>query len=358
MRLLEADNARDYLQATGRIDRDEAVAVTALSGGVSNQVLYVARPTRPGQDFVLKQARGQLRVADPWFCTVERIWREVEVLRICQTLLAGPPTGSGAIRATTPQVLWEDRDEYVFAMTAAPPDAPTWKALLLRGEFSAELAQAAGDLLGRLHAASWHNPHVAQALSDRQIFDELRLDPYYRTLAARVPEIAADLARLIADTLAERHALVHADFSPKNLLVAPGELLLVDFETGHYGDPAFDLGFFLTHLALKTVYHAGRRAEMLGLIDAFWSAYVPALAARVARAEFQALEARAVRHLAACLWARLDGKSPVEYLTDPAQREFVRSVCRQVFRAPPAKLAQVWERLRPDSPRGAFAAGR
>lgn len=345
MLLLDADNTRDYLQAAGRIGPREPVAVTVLAGGVSNQVLYVARPAAPGQDFVLKQARRQLRVADPWFCTVERIWREVEVLRLCQALLQAPAASDGLFRATTPQVLWEDRQEYLFAMTAAPRDVPTWKTLLLRGEFSPELARAAGDLLGRLHAASWHHPQVAQALDDRQIFDELRLDPYYRTLAARVPEIAADLARLIADTLAERHALVHADFSPKNLLVGPDELLLVDFETGHYGDPAFDLGFFLTHLALKTIYHGPRRTEMLGLIGAFWATYVRALAPRVATQDVQALEARAVRHLAACLWARLDGKSPVEYLTDPAQREFVRGLCRWVFRAPPAQLADVWERL-------------
>lgn len=346
MLLLDADNARDYLQAAGRIGPGEPVEVSVLAGGVSNQVLYVARPTAPGQDFVLKQARGQLRVADPWFCTVERIWREVEVLRICQSLLHNPAAGASPLRATTPQVLWEDRNEYLFAMTAAPRNAPTWKALLLRGEFSAELAQASGDLLGRLHAASWHNPQVAAALDDRQIYDELRLDPYYRTLAARVPDFAEELKQLIAETLSHRHALVHADFSPKNLLVAPGELLLVDFETGHYGDPAFDLGFFLTHLALKTVYHRAHHREMLRLIEAFWAAYLQALAQRVDVQDRRALEARAVRHLAACMWARLDGKSPVEYLTDPAQREFVRGLCRAVFRAPPAQLAEIWEQLR------------
>jgi len=42
---------------------------------------------------------------------------------------------------------------------------------------------------------------------------------------------------------AHRICLVLADFSPKNILITDQGIHLVDFETAHYGDPAFDLGF-------------------------------------------------------------------------------------------------------------------
>ena len=75
MQLIDAHNAADYLRQHHRIALDESVSIRELPGGVSNVVLYVERQTSP--DFVVKQAREQLRVAAPWFCSVERIWREV-----------------------------------------------------------------------------------------------------------------------------------------------------------------------------------------------------------------------------------------------------------------------------------------
>ncbi|HND52998.1 MAG TPA: hypothetical protein PLV92_11395, partial [Pirellulaceae bacterium] len=120
MNLIEVDNAADYLRERGWIDAAEPVDVSFLSGGVSNVVLYVRRPTRPGEDFVLKQARAQLRVPQPWFCSVERIWREVGVLRLCQRLLAGEGREASAAAVTTPRILAEDRENYAFTMTAAP----------------------------------------------------------------------------------------------------------------------------------------------------------------------------------------------------------------------------------------------
>jgi len=217
-----------------------------------------------------------LRTPDPWYCGVERIWREVEVLRVCAELLDAPDRSSaagGTLVARTPRILHEDRENYAFAMSAAPEDHRVWKAGLLAGHADPTIAAACGRLLGRLHAGSWQNAEIRERLGDRTIFDELRLDPYYRTLARSFPGDAPHLERLIESVLAHRRSLVHADFSPKNLLVYSGGLLLVDFETGHYGDPAFDLGFFLSHLVLKAVYHAPDHEKYLALTEIFWSAY-------------------------------------------------------------------------------------
>jgi hypothetical protein len=95
MQLLDEQQLPDYLLRMSYIAQDEQILVRALGGGVSNVVFYVERSAeakaRGQTDFVLKQARGQLRVAQPWFCSVERIWREAEVLRVCERTLTPFP---------------------------------------------------------------------------------------------------------------------------------------------------------------------------------------------------------------------------------------------------------------------------
>lgn len=340
MLLIDESNAESYLRDRGWLTTRERVSVRRLPGGVSNEVLYVARPDRVGSDFVVKQVRPQLRTPDPWFASLERVWREVEVLRTCERLLlTGPPPvpphagkPPSELLAATPRVLHEDRENYAFAMSAAPADHRVWKADLLGGRVEPIIAEACGRLLGRLHAGTWHNAEVADRLGDQRIFDELRLDPYYRSLSRRFGDCTPALEGLIESAMSERHALVHADFSPKNLLVFAGGLLLVDFETGHYGDPAFDLGFFLSHLVLKAAYHAPAHAAYLALAATFLATYQAEMAGVLDREAASGLQRRAVLHLAACAWARLDGKSQVDYLHDSGRRQTVRDYCQQVLR--------------------------
>jgi 5-methylthioribose kinase len=124
---------------------------------------------------------------------------------------------------------------------------------------------------------------------------------------------------------------VHADFSPKNLLVHGDGLLMVDFESGHYGDPAFDLGFFLSHLVLKACLKAPAHAAYLELTEVFRQAYCGQMSATIPAAALSELWSRGVRNFALCAWARLDGKSPVEYLSDERRREAMRGLCRALL---------------------------
>lgn len=342
MRLLDEHNAAAYLRETGRVGADEPLDVQFLSGGVSNVVLYVRRPASPDGDFVLKQARAQLRVPQPWFCSVERIWREVAVLRLCERLLAAPDERTGTV-VHLPRILFEDRDQYAFGMTAAPLGHATWKQQLLAGEVRADIAGACGRLLGRLHASTWEEPQVSRDLEDRQFFDDLRLDPYYRQVARVHADLARPIDELLASVECHRRALVHGDFSPKNLLVWPGGLMLIDCEVGHFGDPAFDLGFFLTHLVLKSLHFTARFDEYFALTTEFWTDYRNTLAVRIGDEEWRALEGRAQRNLAGCLLARVDGKSRVEYLTRAAP---IRAVARSLLLEPSASWLETAARIR------------
>lgn len=347
MLLIDGHNAESYLRSTGRIAPDEPIHVRELAGGVSNMVLLVERPQRDGHDFVLKQARAQLRTQQVWFSSVERVWREAEVLRQCTPLLGmqneqgGVRIGEAPRKACTPAILFEDRENYLFGMTAALRPNVVWKQALLAGEADRSIATACGQLLATLHGGSWQDPSIAKALGDTALFDQLRVDPYYRTLAQVHPEVREPLERLIASLGENRLSLVHADFSPKNLLVFADGLMIVDFETGHYGDPAFDLGFFLSHLVLKAALHAPRHGPFLELTEAFRQSYDAAMQPRIGSGQLAALWARGVQNFAGCAWARLDGKSPVEYLTQEHRRGQVRAICREVFEQQPSDWSQV-----------------
>lgn len=335
MRLVDENSAENYLRETARIGPQETVRVSELAGGVSNMVLLVRRPQKPGEDFVIKQARTQLRTRQAWFANVERSWREAEVLRVCERLLDAQPACPGSFPATTPRILFEDRTNYLFAMGAAPDPCRVWKQDLLAGKIDPAVARACGELLGSLHAGSWQEASIAAELGDRTLFEELRVDPYYRTLARAVPASREPIEALAASLAAHPRSLVHADFSPKNLLLFAGGMMMVDFETGHYGDPAFDLGFFLSHLVLKACYHVPRHAECLALSQTFRAAYDERLLPRIGQAELAALWRRGIQNFAGCAWARIDGKSPVEYLDDPARRNVIRALCCDVFAEQP-----------------------
>jgi 5-methylthioribose kinase len=187
-----------------------------------------------------------------------------------------------------------------------------------------------------LHGGAWHDADVARDFDDRQYFDDLRLDPYYRQIARVHPDLAVPIHRLIDSTWDQRHCLVHGDFSPKNLLLHGSRLMLIDFEVGHYGDPAFDLGFFLAHLVLKAFYHAPRHEDYFALTGSFWDGYRGVMSAMMSSEEFDVLVHRGILNFAGCALARLDGKSKVDYLNDNVRRDAVRTLCRSIFAEQPA----------------------
>jgi 5-methylthioribose kinase len=254
----------------------------------------------------------------------------LDVLRIAKQLTTPNPAGS-PLHIELPQVLFEDRENHLYLMTPAPAEHAVWKAELLSGLVRSNIAEACGVLLASLHSGSWHNVEIASRLDDRQFFDELRIDPYYREIARAHPDLAQPIENLINEVWSERHCLVHGDFSPKNLLVTADRLVLIDFEVGHYGDPAFDLGFFLAHLVLKAFFHAPRVEPFLNLIDAFWAKYLAGIAGATSVGESTQLIRRSIQNLAACTLARLDGKSKVDYLTNNDRRAQVRRLCSEIF---------------------------
>jgi Ser/Thr protein kinase RdoA (MazF antagonist) len=142
---------------------------------------------------------------------------------------------------------------------------------------------------------------------------------------------------LIEETLKVRLTLVHGDYSPKNILVFDDRLVLLDHEVAHYGDPAFDVGFSLTHLLSKALHVAFRRREFLDAAQVYVRTYLESLRGIEG---LGALEARAVRHTLACLLARVAGRSPLEYLT-PTERQEQLRISLQWMPRPPHYLSDL-----------------
>ncbi|HUQ69931.1 MAG TPA: phosphotransferase, partial [Planctomycetaceae bacterium] len=318
----------------GHLPAATKARVAPLAWGVSNLVLRVDPEHDP--PLVLKQSQPLLRTKIEWRSRCERIYREADVLRSLATRL---PPGS------VPAVRFEDRPNFILGLEAIRADHVVWKQHLLEGTLDESIAAQLGELLGTMHATTAGHHDVLPDPDDWSLFDELRIDPFYLFIARRHADLAPAVERLLDDMARHRVCLVHADFSPKNVLVHPDGVTLVDFETGHWGDPAFDLGFFLAHLLLKSLRQPARQAAWQRMIATFWMRYresvdVPTRSQDIAST---ATSFRSVPHLAGCLLARIDGKSPVDYLTEPWQAEFVRIIAREWLVRPPDTLTAAWE---------------
>jgi 5-methylthioribose kinase len=238
-----------------------------------------------------------------------------------------------------PQVLHVDRANYVYTMSRAPMDAVVWKANLLNGNVDINLGATVGRVLGRMHQISADRASDFAAFADHAVYVQLRVDPFYRRVQERCPDVAAAIEPIVQEMLTRNDALCHGDYTPKNMLVhslltspsgsGAGRVgfMLVDYETAHFGDPTMDLGLFLAHLTLKAIRDGDRQLSFIQLMCAFWNGYV-----ETARfAPNTDLERRGMRHLAVCLLARVDGTSPVDYLQDEVKRERVRRLARAIL---------------------------
>jgi aminoglycoside phosphotransferase (APT) family kinase protein len=289
------------LRKEGLISENENPPFLPLTGGVSSEIWKVG-------GVCVKRALPRLRVAQLWEAPVERnryerLWLEA---------------AGAAAPGAAPRVLAADDEAGLFAMEYL--GAPVWKALLREGKAEPAFAARVGATLAAIHGATAGRPEVARRFATDAIFHSIRLEPYLVATAQRHPGLSETLHALARRTAATKACLVHGDVSPKNILVGgdgPAHFpVFLDAECAWYGDPAFDLAFCLNHLLLKCLWVPGSRAAFLACFDALSSSYLEGV-------RFEGVEARAASLLPALLLARVDGKSPVEYLTEQ-NRDFVR----------------------------------
>jgi 5-methylthioribose kinase len=304
----------------------EGFTVTPLTGGVSSDIVRVQ--LSEGRAFCAKRALPQLKVATEWKAPLERNHYEVAWLRRAGRIVPG----------AAPQVLAQDREHGVVLLEyLAADDYLLWKSELLAGHADPQVPVAVARVLGRIHAATLNDASAAEEFPTDHLIDALRLDPYLRFTASRHPDLAPQILRVLETTASTKLALVHGDVSPKNILVSKrdGHPVLLDAECAWYGDPAFDAAFCLNHLLLKSVHMPKIASDLRKQADAFaveWLSHFP----QELRAS---LDARVAALLPCLMLARVDGKSPVEYLSEES-RQLVRDLSIPLIINPVASTAQ------------------
>ena len=320
--------ALTYLRGTGLIAPDESPRIEVLAGGVSSRTVLVERDR--GESLVLKQSLAKLRVAVDWFSDPARIFREALAMRYLGELA---PQGS------ITRLIREDRECGLIAMEAVPRPHSNWKSMLLAGDVrNGHVRQFAGILAAVHRNSAERSPELEPLFGDRRFFETLRIEPYYRYPAVKFAgtRAAEFLCNLIEDTLATSVALVHGDFSPKNVLLHGERMVLLDHEVAHFGDPAFDIGFAMAHFLSKG-HHVS--AEFFEAARLFWRSYFSGWS------PYQGFEHRCARHSIACTLARVCGRSPLEYL-GVAERSRQREAAFTVIAAGPEGVLEMIEAFR------------
>ena len=312
------------------VEGSASIIGVPLAGGVSSEIWRVNTNAGP---VCVKRALAQLKVAADWRAPVSRNAYEVAWFK----------TAGAIVPDAVPRIIGHDPKAGLFVMDYLDPvDHRVWKADLRAGQADPTVGATVGDRLARIHAGTAGRNDVAEHFATDELFHALRLSPYLEAAAACHPDRADALAALVHVTAAEKRALVHGDVSPKNILLGPRGPVFIDAECAWYGDPAFDLAFCLNHLLLKCLWTPVAREGFLAVFEAMAAAYW----AGVTWEPVADLERRAARLLPGLMLARVDGKSPVEYVTEESDQNSVRRVARSLLADPAGSVAEVAEAWR------------
>ena len=305
--VLGPGNAVEYLVTRGLLPPDTAAEACELAGGVSATVIAV-RSAAGG--VVVKQALARLRVEREWRANPKRIEVEAAALRLLGALTPD----------RLPRLVDVDPDRHVLVMQLLPADARNWQDEVAVGNVHVAAGRFAGETLAIWHAGTAGDPAVARAFGDLEPFEELRLEPFFETVIEQLPALEPAIAPRLAELRERCVCLVHGDYAMKNMLVGPSGRFVLDLEVAHYGNPVFDLAFFLSYVVLSALRWPGLTAELEQLAAGFLDAYRERAGTEVAPDP-----ASLIAHAACLILARTDGKSPALFF-DPPTRERARAI--------------------------------
>ena len=301
MELLTEETVVDYLISNGLFTPDEKIEVEVLTGGVSNTVLAISTGTK---NLVLKQALPALKVAELWEADPRRAIVEADALKLFHSL--NPEI--------VPELVFVDPIRFVVIMKRVPLASRVWKSDLLGGIYRPQVARTLGTTLAQWHNFGASNLDVHSKFMEDTLFDQLRIDPFYRFVANKNIDLREPINQLISELEKDKSTIVHGDFSPKNFMVTEDDhVYILDFEVMHVGNPVFDLAFIMAHLLCKffNAPNADEATELSNIAKTFLDAYL----------EHSQIAPTLVLHTALITLARVEGKSPVNYLSQSEQEK-------------------------------------
>ena len=325
---------RAFVEQTGLARSGDAATWTPLTGGVSSDIWRV---DLPGRSICIKCALPQLKVAQ----AVARAGRAQRVRMGVDQLRREALSGQRADAARERRRARHFRDELSRTCRATRCG-------------SACCSTASRMLPSRRAVGVDHRAAACGKRRRRRDCERLRapMRSFTRSASSRtcsrrprgIPRSPRALRSLAERTATTRIALVHGDVSPKNILLGPRG-------PGH---PRRGMRVVRRPGVRRGVLPQPFPAEMrrqAGGRETATCAATPRSPTRIWPASTweprAAIEARIASLLPALTLARIDGKSPVEYLTDERDRQRVRRAAAALIADNPQRLADVssqWRR--------------
>ena len=293
--LLNVGTVGEYLISRGLLKSSAGVVIEELSGGVSNIVLGVSDGE---MDVVLKQALPELKVATRWLADQRRAIVEARAVELYNSISP----------MNVPRLIDSDPEMFTLVINRAPSSSRVWKTELLSGIVEPEIGFTLGQILRSWHALG-RTEEVRESFLEAELFEQLRVNPFYRVVSEKNHSLSHRIKDLIYDLENDRSTIVHGDFSPKNILVDGDQAVyILDFEVAHWGNPTFDLAFLIAHLLCK--YHQSSSEEtcqkIINLASGFLDGYKDGHPDHISELLGW--------HTALIALARVEGQSPVNYL--------------------------------------------
>ena len=299
----------ELINTSGELINTPGLYIRYFPGGVSGTVAFASDGEK---SVIVKQALPFLKVAERWECDPRRMLIEHRALEVYERL----------IPQSVPQTILFDEENFIMVRQAAPEGCPMWKTQLLGGLLDFQVAEQAAVAMLAVHNNTAGDSTVRDTFIDDSVFYSLRINPYIENLLEKYPELEKKAKQAISFLMNEKIALVHGDYSPKNILVGDGRIYILDMEVAHFGHPAFDLAFFSNHFLLKSIKNKIWKGAYLNMLRYMLDIYF----AGMEYMDRGKLEKDTAKTLGFLLLARVDGKSPAEYITEDADKELVRSL--------------------------------
>lgn len=304
--MLDESSVIPYLTERKLLQADSYLGnatVEVLTGGVSCVVLAVKSAER---EIVVKQALPELKTKAKWVADQRRAIVEAEAMRIYQSITPD----------SVPELIDCDEANFTLTMSRLPKTCTNWKQDMLEGRIHPEMGEKLGTILAQWHNATAIDAAIKAKFMEGELFEQLRVSPFYRAVSAKNSNLQSVINSLISEITTEKIALVHGDFSPKNILATANHSpIILDFEVAHTGNPVFDLAFVSAHLLCKTIrtQSAAEKVEITSTALKFLNSYRQTSRVSIAKSLPQ--------HVALIALARVEGVSPVNYLDDRAQQK-------------------------------------
>ena len=267
----------------------------------------------------------KLRVLKEWFADTKRLRYEYLWLKHCKKIIPNSIPNIYQFSAKQDFLILEYLNEKNYV---------TLKSKLLKKDIDINIINKISKNLSKIHNESTGQFVKKKFINNSKNFYDLRLDAYFNEVGRVYPDLKKIIKNIIKNYKKYSSTLVHGDFSPKNILIFNKNIKYIDAETCNFGDPVFDVVYFGNHLLLKSIHIPDKKNKFIKSYENFFSTYLKS----IKFSQRKNFIDRCIAMVPIMLLARIDGKSPVEYITKKNIKNKIRLLSFNLINDPPESL--------------------